>query len=82
MALSEREILDGLAEIINEETGLATDLVQLGKRFAEDLAIDESVMAMITEHICDKFRVAVLDGQAGRFKKVGDAVAYIQAAQG
>ncbi|MYW04634.1 acyl carrier protein [Streptomyces sp. SID3343] len=82
MALSEREILDGLAEIINEETGLAVETIQLGKHFAEDLAIDESMMTVIAEHVGAKFRVTLRYADVERFKKVGDAVAYIQAAQG
>ncbi|MFD5871083.1 acyl carrier protein [Streptomyces sp. NPDC060322] len=82
MALSEREILDGLAEIIAEETGLTTESVRLGKRFAEDLAIPAPLMTEIIGHIGEKFRVTVPEADAERFRLVGDAVAYIQAAQG
>ncbi|MFF4019879.1 phosphopantetheine-binding protein [Streptomyces sp. NPDC001843] len=82
MAVSEREILDGLAEIINEETGLDTGSIRLGKRFADDLSIDQSLMAVIIEQVATKFRVPVPPAAAARFVKVGDAVAYIQAAQG
>ena len=37
MAQSEKEILDGLAEIVNEETGLDTASVELDKSFTDDL---------------------------------------------
>ena len=40
MAQSEKEILDGLAEIVNEETGLDTASVELDKSFTDDLDID------------------------------------------
>ena len=33
------EIQDGLAEIINEETGLETSEVELDKSFTEDLSL-------------------------------------------
>ena len=36
MAQSEKEILDGLAEIVNEETGLDTASVELDKSFTDD----------------------------------------------
>ena len=40
MALSTEEVLAGLAELINDETGIATDSVELGKSFTDDLDID------------------------------------------
>lgn len=50
MALSEQEILAGLAEIVNEETGLPADSVELGKSFTDDLDIDSlSMMTIVTQ---------------------------------
>ncbi|MBU6531248.1 acyl carrier protein [Streptomyces sp. NPDC057245] len=80
MALSEWEILDGLAEILNEETGVPTASVELGTRFAGDLGADAATMRLIAAHIEQKFRVPRPDAAA--FVRVGDAVAHIQAAQG
>ena len=40
MALSAAEVLSGLAEIVNDETGIANDAVQLDKSFTDDLDID------------------------------------------
>ena len=40
MASTEHEILEGLATIVNEETGLDIGEVQLDKSFTEDLDID------------------------------------------
>ena len=37
---SESEILEGLAEIVNEETGIDTAEVELDKSFTDDLDID------------------------------------------
>ena len=39
MAQSEQEILEGLAEIVNEETGLDTASVELDKNFTDDLVV-------------------------------------------
>ena len=39
MALTEQAILEGLAEIVNEETGLDTASVQFDKSFTDDLDI-------------------------------------------
>ena len=44
---SKEEILTGLAEIVNEETGLETEAVQLDKSFTEDLDIDSISMMTI-----------------------------------
>ena len=47
MASTEQEILEGLAEIVNEETGLDPAEVQLDKSFTEDLDIDSLSMMTI-----------------------------------
>ena len=40
MALSASEVLAGLAEIVTDETGIATDVIALDKSFTDDLDID------------------------------------------
>ena len=82
MALSEQEILAGLAEIINEETGLAADAVQLDKSFTDDLDIDSLSMMTIVVNAEEKFGVRIPDDDVKNLKTVGDAVSYIQSAQG
>jgi acyl carrier protein len=81
MALSEQEILSGLAEIVNEETGLAADAVQLDKSFTDDLDIDSLSMMTIVVNAEEKFGVRIPDDDVKNLKTVGDAVAYIQSAQ-
>ena len=82
MALSEQEILSGLAEIVNEETGLPADAVQLDKSFTDDLDIDSLSMMTIVVNAEEKFGVRIPDDDVKNLKTVGDAVAYIAAAQG
>jgi acyl carrier protein len=81
MALSEQEILSGLAEIVNEETGLAVDAVQSDKSFTDDLDIDSLSMMTIVVNAEEKFGVRIPDDDVKNLKTVGDAVSYIQSAQ-
>ncbi|MBK7723112.1 MAG: acyl carrier protein [Austwickia sp.] len=82
MAMSENEILEGLADIINEETGLDTDAVQLDKSFTEDLDIDSLSMMTIVVNAEEKFGVRIPDEDVKGLTTVRAAVEYITKAQG
>ncbi|GAB3843764.1 acyl carrier protein [Nesterenkonia populi] len=75
-------ILAGLAEIVEEETGLETDEVQLDKSFTEDLDIDSISMMTIVVNAEEKFDVKIPDEEVKNLSTVGDAVNYIANAQG
>ena len=77
MAQSEQEILEGLAEIVNEETGLPTDSVQSDKSFTEDLDIDSLSMVEIAVAAQDKFGVEIPDEQLKDLKTVQDVVNFV-----
>ena len=77
MAQSEQEILEGLAEIVNEETGLDTDSVQSEKSFTDDLDIDSLSMMTIVVNAEEKFGVRIPDDEVKNLKTVGDAVSFI-----
>ncbi len=77
MAASEQEILEGLAEIVNEETGIATADVQPDKSFTDDLDIDSLSMMTIVVNAEEKFGVKIPDDDVKNLKTVGDAVSYI-----
>ena len=81
MAHTEQEILVGLAEIVNEETGLPTDSVELEKSFTDDLDIDSLSMMTIVTQAEDKFSVTIPDDEVKNLKTVGDAVSFIVAGQ-
>ena len=81
MAMSEQEILAGLAEIVNEETGLPADSVQPEKSFTDDLDIDSLSMMTIVTHAEDKFGVTIPDDEVKNLATVGDAIAFIAGAQ-
>jgi len=80
MALSEQEILKGLAEIVNSVTELPVDAVELGKTFTDDLEIDSLDMMQIVVDAEEKFGVRIPDDDVKNLKTVGDAVSYIQTA--
>src|SRR5699024_1599922 len=74
MAHTETEILAGLAEIVNEETGVATDDVKLDKSFTDDLDIDSISMMTIVVNAEEKFDVRIPDEEVKNLATVGDAV--------
>jgi len=77
MALSKDEVLAGLAELVNEETGLATESVQMDKSFSDDLDIDSISMMTIVVNAEDKFCVKIPDEEVQNLVTVADAVNYI-----
>ena len=82
MAQSEQEILEGIAELVNEETGLPTESVELDKSFTEDLDIDSLSMTSIVVQAEDKFGVKIPDEDIKNLSTVRDVVTYVQQAQG
>ena len=81
MAHSEEEILAGLAEIVNEETGLPTDAVTPEKSFTDDLDIDSLTMMTVVSVAEEKFEVTIPDEDVKNLSTVGDAVSFIAQAQ-
>ncbi|REE02793.1 acyl carrier protein [Citricoccus nitrophenolicus] len=79
---NKEEILAGLAEIVNEETGLEAEEVQLDKSFTDDLDIDSISMMTIVVNAEEKFDVKIPDEEVKNLKTVNDAVEFIANAQG
>ena len=77
----QQEILSGLAEIVNEETGLDPAEVQMDKSFTDDLDIDSLSMMTIVVNAEEKFGVRIPDSEVTNLKTVRDAVTYINGAQ-
>lgn len=73
----QNEILAGLAEIVNEETGVDVEDVQLDKSFTDDLDIDSISMMTIVVNAEEKFSVTIPDEEVKNLKTVGDAVNFI-----
>ncbi len=81
MAQSTEEVLSGLAELVSDETGIATDTVEMNKSFTDDLDIDSISMMTIVVNAEEKFDVKIPDEEVKNLKTVGDAVNFITAAQ-
>jgi acyl carrier protein len=73
MATTE-EIRADLAEIVNEVAGIPVDDVQLDKSFVDDLDVDSLSMVEVG--------VSIPDDEVKNLKTVGDAVSFIENAQG
>jgi acyl carrier protein len=81
MALSQTEVLAGLAKIVNEETGLDTSQVQMEKSFVDDLDIDSISMLTIVMNAEEHFGVTIPEEKVADLKTVADAVNFITEAQ-
>ena len=82
MAQSQEEVLAGLAELVHDQTRLATDTVETDKSFTDDLDIDSISMMTIVVNAEEKIGVKIPDEEVKNLKTVGDAVTYITKAQG
>jgi acyl carrier protein len=80
MALSQQEILAGLAEIVNEVAGIPAADVQMDKSFTDDLDVDSLSMVEVVVAAEEKFGVRIPDDDVKNLKTVGDAVSYIEKA--
>ena len=81
MALTEQEILAGLAEIIDEIAGVPADEVTPDKNFVDDLDIDSLSMVEIAVAAQDKFGVEIPDDELKNLKTVQDVVNYVRNAE-
>ncbi|MFE3026513.1 meromycolate extension acyl carrier protein AcpM [Nocardia tengchongensis] len=78
MVTTQAEIVAGIAEIIEEVTGIEAAEVQVEKSFVEDLEIDSLSLVEIAVQLEDKYSVKVPDEDLASLRTVGDAVAYVQ----
>ncbi|GAA2414077.1 hypothetical protein GCM10010191_24980 [Actinomadura vinacea] len=78
MAVSEKEILDGLAEIIDEIVGVDKSEVTPEKNFIDDLDIDSLSMVEIAVAAQDKFDVEIPDDELRNLKTVKDVINFVQ----
>ena len=79
---TQQEVLAGLADIVNEVAGVPAEDVQLDKSFVDDLDVDSLSMVEVVVACEEKFGVSIPDDEVKNLKTVGDAVAFIERAQG
>ena len=75
--MTREEIIEGLAEILEEVAGVNPDEVAEEKSFTEDLDVDSLSMVEVVVAAEEKFGVKIPDDQVQNLKTVGDAVTYI-----
>jgi acyl carrier protein len=78
MPMTEKEILTGLGEIIDEIAGVPADEVTPDKSFVDDLDIDSLSMVEIAVAAQDKFGVEIPDEELKNLKTVQDVVHFVQ----
>lgn len=78
MATTQEQIVAGIAEIIEEVTGIDAAEVTIDKHFVDDLDIDSLSLVEIAVQLEDKYSVKVPDEDLSNLRTVGDAVAYVQ----
>ncbi|MCP2275013.1 acyl carrier protein [Nocardia amikacinitolerans] len=78
MATTREEIVAGIAEIVEEVTGIDAAEVVIEKSFVDDLDIDSLSLVEIAVQLEDKYSVKVPDEDLASLRTVGDAVAYVQ----
>jgi acyl carrier protein len=78
VSVTQQEIIAGIAEIIEEVTGIEPSEVTLEKSFVDDLDIDSLSMVEIAVQTEDKYGVKIPDEDLAGLRTVGDVVSYIQ----
>lgn len=78
MATTQEEIVAGIAEIVEEVTGIDAADVTLEKSFVDDLEIDSLSLVEIAVQLEDKYEVKIPDEDLTSLRTVGDAVVYVQ----
>ena len=78
MAATQAEIISGLAEIIEEVTGIEPSEVTPEKSFVDDLDIDSLSMVEIAVAAQDKFGVEIPDDELRNLKTVKDVINFVQ----
>ncbi|WP_036501274.1 MULTISPECIES: meromycolate extension acyl carrier protein AcpM [Nocardia] len=76
--LTQEEIVAGIAEIIEEVTGIDPADVTLEKSFVDELEIDSLSLVEIAVQLEDKYEVKIPDEDLASLRTVGDAVVYVQ----
>jgi acyl carrier protein len=78
MATAETDIVSGLAEIVEEVTGVKKDEVTPDKNFVDDLGVDSLSMVEIAVQTEDKYGIEIPDERMRGMRTVRDVVDYIK----
>jgi acyl carrier protein len=76
--MTDEEIRTGLAEIVQEVSGVEADRVQMDTAFQADLDLDSLTMVEVVVAAEEKFGCRIPDDDVAGLVTVADAVAYVR----
>jgi acyl carrier protein len=80
MTLTQTDVLAGLAEVLEEVSGVPADKVVPTATFENDLEVDSLTMVEVVVACEERFGVRIPDEALENLRTVGDAVDYITTA--
>jgi acyl carrier protein len=80
MTITQNDVLAGLAEVLEEVSGVSADKVVREATFQNDLEVDSLTMVEVVVACEERFGIRIPDEALENLKTVGDAIDYISAA--
>jgi acyl carrier protein len=80
MTTTSADVLAGLAEVLEEVSGVPADKVTREATFQNDLEVDSLTMVEVVVACEERFGIRIPDEALENLKTVGDAIDYIAAA--
>ena len=77
MSLAPSDVLTGLAEVLEEVSGVPAEKVTRDASFENDLEVDSLTMVEVVVACEERFGVRIPDEALEQLKTVGDAVQFI-----
>jgi acyl carrier protein len=80
MTITQTDVLTGLAEVLEEVSGVPADKVTREATFQNDLEVDSLTMVEVVVACEERFGIRIPDEALENLKTVGDAIDFITAA--
>jgi acyl carrier protein len=80
MTLTQIDVLSGLAEVLEEVSGIPAAKVSREATFQNDLEVDSLTMVEVVVACEERFGIRIPDEALENLKTVGDAIDFITAA--
>jgi acyl carrier protein len=80
MTITQTDVLTGLAEVLEEVSGVTADKVTREATFQNDLEVDSLTMVEVVVACEERFGIRIPDEALENLKTVGDAIDYSAAA--
>lgn len=80
MTITQDAVLTGLAEVLEEVSGVSADKITREATFQNDLEVDSLTMVEVVVACEERFGIRIPDEALENLKTVGDAIDFISAA--